>query len=128
MNEIMTFPTFLATLTADKENPNNITIAFTMALNAQKKGHRAAVLLLSDAVKLVQKGYSDDIDIGEPFKPIKPLINEFQAAGGTIKVCSACMIHNNISTDDELLEGIEIVNAEDVIDLLDNAKTTLQLN
>lgn len=124
----MSFPTFIATLTADKVNPNNITIAFTMALNAQKKGHDAAVLLLSDAVKLVQRGYADDIDIGEPFEPIKQLISELRKAGGRIKVCSSCMIHNGISVDDELIEGIDIVKAEDVIDLLDNAKTTLQLN
>lgn len=124
----MTFPTFVATLTADKDNPNNMTIAFTMALNAQKKGHRATVLLLSDAVKLVQKGYADGIDIGDPFKPINELISELQAEGGSIHVCSACMQHNDISPDGDLIEGIEIVHAEEVIDLLDNAKTTLQLN
>ncbi|HHY73296.1 MAG TPA: hypothetical protein GX497_08730 [Bacillus bacterium] len=124
----MSFPSFLITLTAKENNPNNVTIAFTMGVKALEKGEDAAILLLSDAVHLAKKGYADAIDIGAPFKPIKELIPAFLEMGGKIKVCSACMIHNNISQEDGLLDNIEIINADDVIDYITNAKSTLQLN
>ncbi|HHY21899.1 MAG TPA: hypothetical protein GX525_08480 [Bacilli bacterium] len=124
----MAYPSFLITLTAHESNPNNVTIAFTMGLNAVKKGHHTGVLLLSDAVHLVKLGYADSIDIGAPFEPVKKVLHEFVEAGGKIMVCSACMQHNGIQVGDGLIEGIEIVNAGDVIDILTEAKTTLQLN
>lgn len=124
----MNYPSFLITLTAHESNPNNVTIAFTMGLNAVNKGHDTGVLLLSDAVHLVKLGYADSIDIGAPFEPVKKVLHEFIANGGRIMVCSACMQHNGISTEDPLLKGIEVVNAGDVIDIFAEAKTSLQLN
>src|SRR5690625_6088522 len=73
----------LITLTAHERDANNVTIAFTMGVKALEKGHAPEILLLSDAVHLAEQGYADPIDIGEPFEPIKKLIEQFIENGGT---------------------------------------------
>ncbi len=120
-------PDLLITLTAHERDSNNVTIAFTMAVTALKKGHSVDLVLLSDAVSLAQKNYADKIDIGAPFKPIKDLLPEFLENGGKFKVCTACMIHNGVS-EDSLISEAMMINADDVIDLLMDATRSLQLN
>lgn len=117
----------VVTLTAHERDSNNVTIAFTMGMTAAQKGYDVELLLLSDAVHLATKGYADKIDIGEPFKPIKELLPSFLEAGGKLKVCSACMIHNGVS-EDSLVDGAEIINADYVVDAIMEGKKSLQLN
>lgn len=125
---MMTFPSFLITLTAKENNPNNVTIAFTVGVKSLDKGHDVAIMLLSDAVHLAKKGYVGSIDIGAPFSPIKDLLQQYMAKGGKLLVCSACMEHNGISREDDLVEDITIINADDVVDYVTSAKSSLQLN
>ena len=117
----------LITLTAHENDANNVTIAFTMGLNATEKGHKTVILLLSHAVSLAEKGYADKIDIGEPFKPIKELLPAYLAAGGRITVCSACMKHNGVD-ETKLINGVEVVTADFVVDGIMAAEKSLQLN
>ena len=117
----------VVTLTQHERDSNNVTIAFTMGMTAAQKGYDVELLLLSDAVHLASKGYADKIDIGEPFKPISELLPGFLEAGGKLKVCSACMIHNGVS-EENLVEGAEIINADYVVDAIMIAKKSLQLN
>jgi len=118
---------FLITLTAHENDANNVTIAFTMGLQAAQKGYDTVILLLSNAVALAEKGYADKIDIGEPFKPIKELLPAYLAAGGRIAVCSACMKHNGVD-EENVIDGVEVVTADFVIDGIMAAEKTLQLN
>ncbi len=118
---------FLVTLTGDIREQNNVTIAFTMALNAKKRGLETDVLILSYATYLMEEGYADKVDIGEPFMPVKKLIDEYLALGGKISVCNACLKHNKIN-EEHLLPGLDIVNADYVIDVIMAAEKTLQLN
>ena len=117
----------LITLTAHENDANNVTIAFTMGVNAAEKGHDTVILLLSNAVSLAEKGYADKIDIGEPFKPIKELLSEYLAAGGKIVVCSSCMKHNGVD-EKNLIAGAEVVTADFVVDGIMIAEKSLQLN
>lgn len=117
----------LITLTKHENDANNVTIAFTMGLKALEKGHDVELILLSDAVHLASKGYGDKIDIGQPFKPVKELIPKFLEAGGRLKVCSSCMIHNKVKEED-LLDKSDIISADYVIDALMASKKSLQLN
>jgi len=117
----------LITLTAHERDANNVTIAFTMGVKALEKGHAPEILLLSDAVHLAEQGYADPIDIGEPFEPIKKLIEQFIENGGTLNVCSACMQHNGVK-EENLIDGANVVDADYVVDALTNAEKTLQLN
>ncbi|WP_343013369.1 DsrE family protein [Gemella morbillorum] len=118
---------FLITLTAHENDANNVTIAFTMGLQAAQKGYDTVILLLSNAVALAEKGYADKIDIGEPFKPIKELLPAYLASGGRIAVCSACMKHNGVD-EANVIDGVEVVTADFVIDGIMAAEKTLQLN
>lgn len=117
----------LVTLTQHERDSNNVTIAFTMAFKAAQKGLDVELLLLSDAVHLASKGYADKIDIGKPFEPISKLLPSFLAAGGRLKVCSACMIHNGVK-EENLVEGSIVVDADYVVEAVMEAKKSLQLN
>lgn len=117
----------LVTLTQHERDSNNVTIAFTMALKAAQKGHDVELILLSDAVHLASKGYADKINIGKPFEPIAKLLPAFLEAGGRLKVCSACMIHNGVEVD-SLVKNAEIIDADYVVDAIMNTKKSLQLN
>lgn len=123
----MEYADLLITLAHHDNNPNNVTIAFTMGWKAAEKGHKAEILLLSDAVHLASKGFAASINIGEPFLPVQELLEKFIVAGGTLKVCSACMIHNGVK-EENLLEVAQVVSADYVVDALMGAKKSLQLN
>ena len=117
----------LVTLTGDEKECNNVTIAFSIAIEAQKSGKKTEILLLSYGVMLAEAGYGDRIDIGAPFSPIKDLIPAYLAAGGQISVCKACMIHNDVDQS-KLLKDAVVVDATYVADVLFAAKRSLQLN
>lgn len=117
----------LVTLTQHERDSNNVTIAFTMGLKAAQRGHDVQLILLSDAVHLASNGYADKIDIGAPFEPIAKLLPAFLEAGGKLKVCSACMIHNDVE-ENTLVEGSEVIDADYVVDAVMAAKKSLQLN
>lgn len=117
----------LITLTAHENDENNVTIAFTIGVKALEKGNRVEILLLSNAVHLAEEGYADKIDIGPPFLSIKQLIPKFLEQGGNLKVCSSCMEHNGVK-EENLIEGAQVVTADDVVDALMEVEKTLQLN
>lgn len=117
----------MITLTAHERDSNNVTIAFTVGNKAVESGKETVILLLSDAVSLASKGYADKIDIGEPFKPVQELLDAYLAAGGRLAVCSACMQHNGVDKS-SVYEGVEIVDADFIVDSLFAAERALQLN
>lgn len=123
----MSYADLLITLTSHENDANNVTIAFTMGAKALEKGHSVEILLLSNAVFLAEKGYGDKIDIGAPFKPIKEILPAFLEMGGKLTVCSSCMQHNGVS-EDNLLDGAEVVTADYVVDAVMNSGKSLQLN
>lgn len=117
----------LITLTGDKEASKNVTLAFTMGVKALEKGHDVEIMLLADGPFLAEKGYADQIDIGDPFKPVNELLPAFLKNGGKLKVCKACMIHNGVEEGD-LVPEAELIGPDDVIDGLMESKKSLQLN
>ena len=50
-------------------NPSKITLAFTMAGIALKKGYSASVILMVDAAHLALPNALDNVNIGAPFEP-----------------------------------------------------------
>ena len=83
------YPDYMVTLSLDKENPNHLTVAFFVGRAALNKGYKVAVVLLLDAVRVDQKGYVDDIDIGHPFEPTIKIMRDYLDGGGELKVCGA---------------------------------------
>lgn len=122
----MQYPDFVATLFDGKSNPNKVTVAFTMAVNALQKGHNVTLMLMVEAVELGKPNATDGMDIGAPFEPVSALLKKFRDAGGRIAICGSCMIHNGF-TAAEMEPDYQIITASDVIDLLMNAKGSLQI-
>ncbi len=118
---------YVGTLFDNVDNPNKITVAFTMGNKAIEHGHTASIILMVDAVHLACPGKLDNIDIGAPFMAAKKLQEGFLEKGGKVLVCQACMVHNNVSEAD-IDPRFEVINADQVVELLMSAKGTLQLN
>ncbi len=80
---------YVGTLFDHESNAGKVTIAFTIANRALAAGHSAALILMVNAVHLACPGRVDDINIGEPFKPVKALLDAFFEQGGKVLVCDA---------------------------------------
>ena len=110
-----------------ESNPSKITLAFTMAGKALEQGHSASVILMVDAVHLGVPNALDNVDIGAPCKPAKELLEAFIEKGGQVLVCGACMKHNGVE-ESAIDKRFEVISGDDVVELLMNAKGSLQLN
>lgn len=117
---------FVVTLFEGKSNPNNLTVAVVMGLNALKQGHSATIILMVEAVELGKSGATKGIDIGAPFAEVSGQLEEFLSLGGQVCICNACMLHNGFIAED-MDSRFELINAPDVVSLLMNAKGSLQL-
>ncbi|SNY93036.1 Predicted peroxiredoxin [Cohaesibacter sp. ES.047] len=117
---------YVSTLFSNIDDPNKITVAFTMGVEALNQGHSATIMLMVDAVHLAKPGTLDPIDIGAPFKPAKEMQEAFLAEGGQILVCKACMVHNGVG-EDEIDPRFTVISAPEVIPMLMGAKGSLQL-
>lgn len=120
-------PDFVITLSHHKSSEKHVTLAFTLGLKSLEKGHKTAILLLLDGVNVGRTSYVDNIDIGEPFLPVKDMLEVYLEQGGELLVCGSCWKHDHIQ-DNELLKGARFISADVVIDLLMNAKSSIQLN
>jgi predicted peroxiredoxin len=76
---------FCVSLTCAKDNTDRATVAFVVANAALGSGQETLVFLSTEAVRLAEKVYSDDIH-EEGFSPLKELMGSFLDAGGTIYV------------------------------------------
>ena len=109
---------FVGTLFDNSDsNPSKITLAFTMAGVALKKGHSATVILMVDAVHLAKPNALDDVNIGAPFEPAGELLEAFIEKGGQVLVCGACMKHNGLEEAD-IDKRFEVISGDDVVGLL----------
>lgn len=117
---------FVTTVFDGKSNPNKVTVAFTMALNAVLKGHSATVILMVEAVELGKPGATLGMDIGKPFEPVADLLQKYLDNGGNVAICRSCMIHNGM-TEAQMDPRFKIITAPEVVELLMGAKGSLQI-
>ena len=80
---------FCVCLTFAKNDPDKATVAFVVANAAVASDKETMVFLSTEAVRLCQKGYADDVH-EEGFSPLRELMANFVKAGGKIWVCSPC--------------------------------------
>ena len=122
------YPEFLITLSHRKDSSEkHVSLAFTLGLKSLEKGHKTAIILFMDGVHVGRKGYVDSIDIGEPFLPVKEMLDVYLEHGGQLLICTSCWKHDHL-TDADRLPGTGMISADQVIDFMLNAKSTLQLN
>jgi tRNA 2-thiouridine synthesizing protein D len=118
---------FVITLAHNKANEKHVTLAFTLGLKALEKDYTTAIILMLDGVDVGRNDYANTIDIGAPFLPVADLLEVYLSQGGELLICGSCWKHAKL-TDQDRLPGAKMISADIVIDLLMNAKSTLQLN
>ncbi len=80
---------FCVSLTCAKDNTDKATVAFVVANAAVASDKETMIFLSTEAVRLSQRAYADDIH-EEGFAPLKELMANFARAGGKLFVCSPC--------------------------------------
>jgi uncharacterized protein len=99
-----------------KDNPERATLAFIVGNTAVASDKEAVVFLTAEGVRLVTKGYADEIH-EEGYAPVKDLIQQYVSGGGTLIACSACCQPRGISESD-LIDGAEIAGAARLVEYL----------
>jgi len=107
---------FCVSLTHAKDNRDKATVAFVVANAAVASSQNTMVFLSTEAVRLCQKGYADDIH-EEGFAPLRELMENFVKAGGMIYVCSPCFKRRKLD-EGSLVAGATIVGGAKLVEFL----------
>src|SRR5436305_14509308 len=94
---------FCVSLTSAKNDPDKATVAFVIANAAVASDKETLVFLSTEAVRLSQAGYCDDIH-EQGFAPLRELMGNFVKAGGKIFVCSPCFKKRGLD-ETKLVDG-----------------------
>jgi len=107
---------FCVSLSCAKDNTDKATVAFVIANAAVASDKETMVFLSTEAVRLSQRGYADDIH-EEGFAPLKELMANFARAGGKVFVCSPCFKRRKLD-ENQLVEGAVIVGGAKLVEFL----------
>ena len=107
---------FCVSLTSAKNDTDKATVAFVVANAAVASEQQTVVFLSTEAVRLAQQGYADDIH-EEGFAPLRELMANFVKAGGTIWVCSPCFKRRKLD-ETKLVAGATIVGGAKLVEFL----------
>src|SRR5262249_11975046 len=107
---------FCVSLTCAKDNPDKATVAFVVANAAVGSDQDTVVFLSTEGVRLAVKGYADDV-AEEGFAPLRDLMANFAAAGGTIYVCSPCF-KRRTRDDTNLVGGAVVVGGAKLVEFM----------
>ena len=107
---------FCVSLTHAKDDPDKSTVAFVIANAAVGSDQETVVFLSTEGVRLAVQGYADHIH-EEGFAPLKDLMANFAAAGGTIYVCSPCFKKRGLD-ENKLVAGAKIVGGAKLVEFL----------
>ena len=107
---------FLVSLTSAKNDTDKATIGFVVANAAVASDKETVVFLSTEAVRLSQVGYADDIHEAG-FAPLKELMDKFVGAGGKILVCSPCFKKRELD-EQKLVPSATIVGGAKIVEFL----------
>ncbi len=107
---------FCVSLTYAKNDTDKATVAFVVANAAAASENQTVVFLSTEAVRLCQQGYADDVH-EEGFAALKDLMADFVKAGGIIWVCSPCFKKRGLD-ESKLLPGATIVGGAKLVEFL----------
>ena len=114
---------FMVSLTNAKNDTDRTTVAFVVANASVASGQETVVFLSTEGVRLSQRGYADDIH-EEGFAPLKELLANYIAAGGTIWVCSPCFKKRALD-ETKLIDNAVIVGGAKVVEYLTTGGTAV---
>lgn len=91
-------------------------VAFTIACGAITSGMKVYAFLTSASVDLVRRRGADLTHV-PPLEPLKALISDFIARGGTVWACPPCVKARGY-TQEDLIDGVTIAGASAMLDRL----------
>jgi predicted peroxiredoxin len=98
-------------------------VAFTIACGAITSGLKVYVFLTSAAVDLVRRGAADLTHV-PPLDPLRSLIGDFIARGGTVWACPPCVKARGY-VPEHFVEGVVVTGASAVHERLKAGAATL---
>lgn len=114
---------FCVSLTCAKDNTDKATVAFVVANAALASEKDTMVFLSTEAVRLAEQGYADDVH-EDGFAPLKELMNLFAESGGNIWVCSPCYKKRALNAD-ALVPGAKIVGGAKLVEFLSDGSPSV---
>jgi predicted peroxiredoxin len=84
-------------------------VAFTVACGGITSGLKVYIFLTSSGIDLVRRKGIDLTQVA-PMDPLKTLMSDFMARGGTIWACPPCVKARGYSQED-LIDGVTITGA-----------------
>jgi predicted peroxiredoxin len=110
-------------VTHGPDEPELATIPFAMAGAAVASDVDVVMGFQGDGCLLVKKGVAETVAAPE-FAPLGGLMTTIQELGGKLLVCSPCVKSRGL-TEDDLVEGVEIVAAARFVAEVTSATTSL---
>ena len=107
---------FVVSISCARNDTDKATVGFVVANAAVASDKETVVFLSIEGTRLSQKGYADGIH-EEGFAPLKELMENFAAAGGTIYVCSPCFKKRGLD-EDNLVAGAKIVGGAKLVEFM----------
>lgn len=111
--------------THGKDDVERASLTFVVANTALSSSQRTTVLLTIEGVWIATQGYTQALQ-ANGFAPLSDLMNQFVANGGEVWVCGACAKPRNI-TQEQLINGAQIVGAATAVEALVNGANSLSL-
>jgi predicted peroxiredoxin len=100
------------------------TVSWTVANGGLAAGLDVTMFLVSSAIDLVRKGAVDFVRMNPFDPPMKELIEDFMAKGGTVMACPPCAKVRGYSAEN-LLEGVIITGSASLHALIKEGASTL---
>ncbi|HEY8048733.1 MAG TPA: DsrE family protein [Ramlibacter sp.] len=98
-------------------------VALTIACGGITSGLKVYLFLTSSAVDVVRKRALDLTHV-PPLDPLKKLLDDFMARGGTVWACPPCVKARGY-TQEDLVEGVVIQGASAMHELIKSGAATL---
>lgn len=116
---------FIVLCASGFENVERVRSALMFAMLAASANYRTVLYCIQSAVEVMVKGAIEKNEAVKPGMPtIAQRLNEAMEAGVEIQCCSQTMANKNI-TGQDLIPGVEIAGAMNLITLTSSAKGSL---
>ncbi len=102
-------------ITHGPDEPEKVTVPFTMAVACQSEGAEVAIGLQGAGAGLAAKGAADKVAF-PGCAPLKELFEAFRSYKGKMYTCAPPLDFRHISTNN-LIEGVSVVHAEKFAEL-----------
>ena len=92
------------------DEPEKVTVPFTMAVAAQSLGADVSIGLQGAGATIAEKGAAELVAF-PGCTPLKDLVDAFQSQGGKLYTCAPPLEYRKIS-ENNLIDGMNVVHAE----------------